>query len=183
MPEDGTAVTEILHFYEERADRIAVGGSISLVSIAMFVVFAAALRQAVVESGGADYLATAAFGGALLAMAAGLGAESINLVAALRAGEGELTRPLAQSLFEVSQILGSAAGGVGLGVFGLAIGWASLQSNALLPRWVGITVAAVGVVLLTPLAHVNVLSGGAMVLLGLLIGGALLRGAKARVQG
>ena len=105
MPEDGTPVVEVLEFYRETADQIVVGGSLSLLAIACFVLFAAAVRQVLIEAGGEEFLATTAFGGAVLAMAAGIGAETINLVAALRARDAELNEPLAQSLFEISQIL------------------------------------------------------------------------------
>ncbi len=56
----------------------------------------------------------------MLGAAAGLGAETINLTAALRAREDELGRELGQALFEISQILGSTASGVGVGLFGVA---------------------------------------------------------------
>ena len=87
MPEDGTPVVNIVDFYRETADRIVMGGSLSLLAIACFLLFAGALRQVLIEAGGEEFLATTAFGGAVLAMAAGIGAESINLVAALRARE------------------------------------------------------------------------------------------------
>ena len=83
-------------------------------------------------------LPTAAFGGAVLVAAAGLGAETINLTAALRAREDELGRDLGQALFEISQILGSTASGVGLGVFALATAAAALRGSVVLPRWVSV---------------------------------------------
>ena len=115
MPEDGTAVPEVVDFYADTADRIVIGGSLSLLSIAVFLLFGAALRQVLKEAGGDDFLATAAFGGMVLCMAAGMAAEGINLAAALRAQDDELTGELAQSLFEISQIFGSAVTAVGLG--------------------------------------------------------------------
>jgi hypothetical protein len=140
-----------------------VGGSLSLLAIAAFVVFAAAVRRMLLEAGDDDVLATAAFGGAVLGMAAGLGAESINMVAALRARDGELSDSLAQSLFETSQILGSTASGVGLGVFALATAAVALRTGLVLRRAPALAMAAVGVVLLSPLSHVNWLPGAALV--------------------
>ena len=159
MPEDGTPVPEVVDFYADTADRIVIGGSLSLLSIAVFLVFGAALRQVLKDAGGEDFLATAAFGGLVLGMAAGIGAESINLAAALRAQDDELTGELAQSLFEISQILGSAATGVGLGVFALATAAVALRTGAVLPRWLAIGTAVLGALLLTPLAHVNWVAG------------------------
>ena len=175
MPEDGSPRSEVVEFYRDTADRIVVGGSLSLLSIAVFVLFAAAVRQVLVESDGADLLATTAFGGAVLAMATGVGAESINLVAALRDRDGELGEGLAQSLFETSQILGSAATGVGLGVFALAAGVAFLRAGTLLPRWAATVPLVLGVVLLTPLSHVNWLAGTALIVITATLGGQLLR--------
>jgi hypothetical protein len=175
MPSGGTPVAEVVDFYRDRADRIVVGASLSLLAIAAFVVFAAALRRVLLDAGSGDVLATTAFGGASLVMAAGLGAESINMVGALRARDGKLTDALAQSLFEISQILGSVASGVGLGVFALATGAAALRTGLVLPRPSAIVTFAIGIALLSPLAHINVVAGAALVVLTTIIAGALLR--------
>jgi hypothetical protein len=175
MPEDGTAVDEVVEFYVDTADRIVIGGSISLLSIAVFLVFGAAMRQVLKDAGGEDFLATTAFAGWMLVMAAGIGAESINLAAALRAQDDELTNDVAQSLFEISQMLGSAASGIGLGVFALATAAVALRTRAVLPRGLAIGAAVLGVLLLTPLAHVNWFAGSMLVLLGGAIGVVLIR--------
>ncbi len=165
MPNAGAPVAEVLEFYDERYTRIIIGGSLSVLAIAAFVLFAAALRRVLSESSGDDVLPTAAFGGAVLMAAAGLGAETINLTAALRAREDELGRNLGQALFEISQILGSTASGVGLGVFALATAGAALRGSPVLPRWVSVVLIVVGIVLLSPLAHVNEVAGAALVLM------------------
>ena len=175
MPEDGTPVPEVVDFYADTADRIVIGGSLSLLSIAVFLVFGAAIRQVLIDAGGEDFLATAAFGGLVLSMAAGIGAESINLAAALRAQDDELTGELAQSLFEISQMLGSAATGVGLGVFALATAAVALRTGTVLPRWLAIASAVIGVLLLSPVVHVNWVAGSALVLLTGSIGAVLIR--------
>jgi hypothetical protein len=179
MPSGGTPVSEVLDFYRDTADRIVVGASLSLLGIAAFVWFAAAVRQVLLDAGADEVLATTAFGGALLSMAAGIGAETINMTAALRAQDGELTAPLAQTLFEISQILGSVASGVGGGVFAVAVGVAALRTPGALPRPVALLVLVTGVALLTPLSYVNVVAGAAMVLLSGTIGAALVRGSPA----
>ena len=175
-PEAGAPAAEVAHFYRDTADRIVVGASLSLLAIAAFVLFAAAFRRVLTEAEGDDLLATAAFGGALLAMAAGLGAETINMVGALRAHDGQLSGTLAQSLWEIARVLGSTAGGVGIGVFALATAAAALRTGLVLPRWLAIVLALVGAALLTPVSYVGEATGGAMVLLGLVIGTVLLRG-------
>ena len=179
MPEDGTPVPEVLDFYRDTADRIVVGGSLSLLAIAAGLFFATAVRQVLIESGGDDLLATTAFAGALLGLAAGLGAETINMVAALRARDDELNEALAQSLFEISQILGSTACAVGLGVFALATAAVALRTGAILPRWGAVVTLVAGILLLTPLSHVNWLAGSLLVLLFLMIGVLLLRQTRA----
>ena len=67
------------------------------------------VRRVLADAEGSDVLATTAFAGALVGMAGGIGAETLNLAAALRAQDDELSDELAQSLFEANQILGSAA--------------------------------------------------------------------------
>jgi hypothetical protein len=176
MPEDGTAVVDVLDFYRDTADRIVVGATLSMLGVAAFLWFAAAFRRVLADAEGSDFLATTAFAGAILSMATGIGAESINMVAALRAQDDELSDELARSLFEISQILGSTASGVGLGVFALATAAVALRSGLVLPRVVAMAFGALGVVLLTPLSHVNWVAGAALVVLTLVIGIVQLRG-------
>ena len=181
MPEDGTPVAEVVAWYEDVADRIVIGGSLSLLAVAAFLFFAGAFRRVLADAEGNDMLANTAFGGFLLSMAAGIAAEGINLTAALRAQDDELGDELAQSLFEVSQIFGSALTAVGLAVFAIATGLVVLRSGLVLPRWLALFTLVVGIVLLTPLAHVNWVAGAALTLLGLMIGAALLLRAPQRV--
>jgi hypothetical protein len=174
-PEAGAPAGEIVDFYRDTSDRIVAGASLSLLAIAAFVLFAAALRRVLTEADGDDLLATTAFGGALLGMAAGLGAETINMVGALRARDGELSGALAQPLFEISQVLGSTASGVGVGVLALATAAVALRTGHILPRWLAVVTGVVGFSLLTPVTHVTEVSGGAMVLITLVIAVPLLR--------
>ena len=183
MPSGGTPVGEVLDFYRDTADRIVIGASLSLLGIAAFLWFAAAVRQVLLDAGADQVLATTAFGGAILAMAAGIGAETINMTAALRAQDGDLSGALAQTLFEISQILGSVASGVGIAVFGVAVGVAALRTPGTLPRPVALVVLVLGIALLTPLVYVNVVAGAAMVMLSAVIAVAMLRGGVTRGQG
>lgn len=173
-PESGAPAAEIVDFYGDTSARIIVGASLSLLAIAAFVLFAAALREVLTDAGGDDFLATTAFGGALLTAAVGLGAETINMVGALRASDGELSETLAQSLFEISRILGSTAGGVGIALFALATAAVALRTGLILPRSLAIVTGVVGISLLSPLSLVTEVPGVAMILITLIVGISLL---------
>ncbi len=67
------------------------GGLLSLVSFAWFLVFASAFRAVLVELEGDELHANMAFAGVLMVVAAGFGAEGINMAAALRAADGHLS--------------------------------------------------------------------------------------------
>lgn len=164
-PAAGAPAAEVADFYRDTSDRIVIGASLSLLAIAAFVLFSAALRRMLTEAEGDDLLATTAFGGALLGMAAGLGAETINMVGALRARDGQLSDELAQSLWEIARVLGSTAAGVGMGLFALATAAVALRTGAVLPRWFAIVTAVIGALLLTPVSHVGEVAGGSLVVL------------------
>jgi hypothetical protein len=151
QPDPGASATQLVSFYEDLSERIVIGALLSLVSIAIFVVFASALRSLLLEIENGELLANLAYGGALLGLAPGIGAETINMAAALRAGDGELTEPLALALFDISYVLGSYAVGIGFGLLTLAIGLAALRGGTLLPRWLAVVAVAVGIILISPL--------------------------------
>lgn len=164
MPQGGAPAAEIIEFYADRSTRIVIGASISLLSIAALVIFAADLRSALIEEApGDEPLATAAFGGGLLTAAAGLGAESINMVGALRAHDGEIEPGLATAVYEISQILGSVAAAVGIGVLALSVALVSFRRGDTAGRRRGSVLVLLGLLALSPLAHVNVLAGAALV--------------------
>ena len=173
MPEQGASGAELLDFYGDLSGRIEIGALLSLISIALFVVFAGALRGVLIELEGDELLGNIAFGGALLGLAAGIGAETINMAAALRAGDGELSGPLAQALFDISYVLGYNAAGIGIGLVALATGAAALRARALLPGWLAVVALALGLALLTPLSQYVL---GPAFLLLVVLGVLLLRG-------
>ena len=153
QPGRGASGPELVDFYNDLSGRIVAGGLLSLIAIALFVVFASALRSILIELEKDELLANVAFGGALLALATGLGAETINMAAALRAGDGELTQSLAKALFDTSYVLGYNAAGVGMGLLVLATARTALRAKALLARWFALAWLIVGVALLTPLSQ------------------------------
>jgi hypothetical protein len=153
QPDAGAPAQEIVAFYTDTSAWIITGASLSFLAIALFVLFASGVRAILREHEGDDLLATTAFGGALLAVAAGLGAETINMVGALRADDGSLTPELARSLFEISYVLGFNAAGVGLGILVLAIAAVALRARAVMPRWLAVFLLVVGLAFLTPLSR------------------------------
>ena len=178
-PSVGSPPGEIAAFYRDNRDGIVLGATLSLLSIAAFTLFAAAVRRVLADADADDVVATTAFGGALLTLAAGLGAESINMVGGLRAQDGGLNEALAQSLFEISQVLGTTAAAVGIAVFALATATVALRTRLILPRWLAIATLVVGLSLLTPAARVLEWPGGAMMLVTLVVALSLLRARSA----
>ncbi len=173
QPGAGASGARLLDFYGDLSGRIVAGALLSLISIAMFVVFASAFRSVLTELEGDELLANVAFAGALVGLATGLAAETINMAAALRAGDGELTQSLAQALFDTSYVLGYNAAGIGIGLLALATGSVALRARAMLPRWLAVVSVVLGVALLTPLSRYVL---GASFLLLLVLGVLLLRG-------
>ena len=152
QPRTGAPAREVVAFYSDNSAQVVAGGSLSLLAIALFVLFASGVRAMLRELDRDDVLATTAFGGALLAMAAGLGAETLNMVGALRADGGDLTPDLARAVFEISYILGYNAAGVGIGIFLLATAAVALRARALMPRWLALLAVVAGLAFLTPLS-------------------------------
>jgi hypothetical protein len=97
----------------------------------------------------------------------------------MRAQDGDLTPELAQPLFEISQILGSTASGVGFGVAALAIGAAAARTPGFLPRWTAALLVVAGVVMLSPLSHIGPLVGAVLIVIVLELALQLLRGVSA----
>lgn len=179
QPAFGASAEHLVRFYRAASGRIVTGGTLSLVSLAFFIVFGSAFRAVLVELEKDELHANMAFGSVLMVVATGLGAETINMAAALRAGEGHLSGSLAQALFETSYVLGYGAAGIGLGVLAIAVGASAWHARVLLPRWLAVTAAGLGVLLLTPLSRY--LLGAGVLLVGIL-GVRLLRGSRLGVK-
>jgi hypothetical protein len=175
MPEGGASAPELVAFYENNDVRIIVGASLSLLSIAVFLLSASAIRRVLIDAEGDDVLGTTAFAGAMLGLGAGFVAETVNMFGAIRAKDDELSEELARALFEVPQAMGSVGAAVGFGVFALATAAVAWRSGRVLPRYDVVLITIIGVVLLTPLAILPAVGGTALVLLALIIGGQMLR--------
>jgi hypothetical protein len=153
QPEADASARQIMAFYTQTSGRVIAGASVSLVAGALFVLFAAGLRGILDEAEGDGVLGMTAFGGALLVVATGLAAETINMAGALLAQHGHLSAELGRALFEISYVLGYNAAGVGVGVLILAVAVAALRGGSLLPRWLAIVLLLIGLAFLTPLSR------------------------------
>jgi hypothetical protein len=144
---------ELASFYEDRSTRIIIGASLSIVAVVLFVWFSALLRDRLeLELGdrGAG-LPMAAFGGAILAFTVGLGAETINMAGAMRgASGGGISPDAAQAYFDISQVLGFNAAGVGLATLIAATAGASLRGSQILPRALAVPALILALTLLVP---------------------------------
>jgi hypothetical protein len=153
IPATDAPGAELAGFYEDRSTQIIVGASLSILAVVLFVWFSALLRDRLeLELGdrGAS-LPLAAFGGAILAFTVGLGAETINMAGALRAAsDGGISPDAAQAYFDISQILGFNAAGVGLATLLAATAIASLRGSRILPRQLAVPVLILAVTLLVP---------------------------------
>ena len=151
----------IAQFYADTRALIVIGGTLSVLGIAAFVVFASAVRELIED----PVVGTAATVGAGVLAVAGFGAETINMAGSIRATDDP---QLAQTLYEIPQVLGGYTSAIGAGIFALAVAAAGLLS-----RRAAASVAAIGLVLLTPLAAfvTEVAGGGALlVVAAVLIG-------------
>ena len=166
----------VVRFYDGASGRVIAGGLLSLVSMALLLVFAGSFRPLLMQLEGDEVGANVALGGTLMLVATGLGAETINMAAAVQAGAGHLGVALGQALFETSYVLGYNAAGVGLGVLSIAVGRAALRSHSLLPPWVALLAIVLGVALLTPLSQ-DLLGAGFLLIA--VVGVQVLRGPSA----
>ena len=119
-----------------------IGATLSLLSILFFVWFGSVLRDrlAAAEGRAASGLPLAAFGGAVVAAAVGLGAETINMAGALSAEDGQLTADTAQAYFDISCALGAPAAGVALAMVALPIGVIALRTGKPVGRLRGLVI-------------------------------------------
>jgi hypothetical protein len=151
-PRDATT-DELVSFYMESSTEILIGGTISLVSVLFLVWFGAVLHDRLAQAEGSERsgLPLVAFAGTLLAVAVGLGAETINMAGALSADDGQLTGETAQVYFDVSYALGAPAAGVAFALAALPIAVIALRTGRLLPPWAAWLGVLTAVAMLTPL--------------------------------
>jgi hypothetical protein len=152
QPTAGASSEEVLEFYSDASTRILIGGTLSLLAIALFAIFASGLRLILREHDVDDLFGLAAFGGLILLLATGVGAETINMAGAMLAAGDDLSPELGRSVFEISYALGFNGAGLGLGVALLAIAGAAWRSPGLLPGWAVPVLALAALLLMTPLS-------------------------------
>ena len=153
IPATDAPGSELASFYEDRSTQIIVGASLSILAVVLFVWFSALLRDRLeleLGDGGAG-LPMAAFGGAILGFTVGLGAETVNMAGAMRAAsDGGISPDAAMAYFDISQVLGFNAAGVGLATLIAATAVASLRGSQILPRALAIPALILAVTLLVP---------------------------------
>ena len=148
--DDPAAIAE---FFADTHVLIVIGGTLSVLGIAAFVVFASALRERIED----PVIGTTAVIGAAVMAVAGFGAETINMAGSIYATDDPR---LAQTLYEVPQVLGGYTSAIGVGIFALAAASTRILSRA--ATW---SVVVIGVVMLTPLAaYVTEVAGGGLLL-------------------
>ena len=152
QPERSAGSAEIVDFFESTSSWILAGGTISLISLVFLVWFGAVVRERLLAAEGSERsgLPLLAFAGTVLAAAAGLGAETINMAGALSAEDGQLTADTAQVYFDLSYAFGAHAAGVTFAMIALPTGLTALRTGRLLPRWAAWLALGLGVVMLTP---------------------------------
>jgi hypothetical protein len=155
----GAAPSDIAEFYSQSQVRILIGGGVSVIALALFIVFAAALRLLVPRS--RKLAGDVALAGAVVTAVAGLAAETVNMGAAVRAAEDPT---LAKAMYEIPQVFGGYTSAVGVGIFALAA-----SASTLLPRGRAAATGAIGIVLLSPVAlFVVEVAGAGLVLVSAL---------------
>jgi hypothetical protein len=153
QPAIGADPGEIVDFYNGTSARILIGGSLSLVSIALLAWFGSILRDALTEAETDDAtgLPLTAFGGILLLCAAGLGAETINMVGAVRAeDDGGLSLGAAQTYLDVSSAFGYWAAGAALAVGIASTALVAIRTGRILSRRVAWATLVMAAALMTP---------------------------------
>jgi hypothetical protein len=170
-PRDADA-ERLLSFYEGTATQIIVGGTLSVASLFFLVWFGSVVAQWLRSAEGSESsgLPSMAFGGAVLTAAAGLGAETINAVAAMRAQDGELTAEAAQIYFDISFMFGYTAAALAIAVFATPVALIAMQAGRPVTAWLAWLVVAVSIVMLVPQLSLVELLAVPVVALGILSG-------------
>ena len=146
QPAQDASSEEIVSFYEGTSTEILIGGTVSIVSFPFFVWFGAILRERLqaAEGGVGSGLPLVAFAGTVLIVAAGLGAETINMAGAMSADDGQLTADTAQVYFDVSWAFGAPAAGVAIAMTAAAVALVALRTGGLFRPSVGVADPAHG---------------------------------------
>jgi hypothetical protein len=152
QPDRNAATGEIISFYEGTSTQILIGGTMSIVSVLLFVWFGAVLRERLVAAEGSERtgLPLLAFAGTVITAAVGLGAETINMAGALSAEDGQLTADTAQIYFDVSYALGAPSAGVGIAMVAIPTAVIALRTGRPIGHWAAWAALLVGLAALTP---------------------------------
>ena len=155
----GADPEQVAQFYVDHSGAVIAGATMSLISIAFFLVFAGALHRALAEADGPKaWLPTVALAGAVAVAGAGLVAESVNAAGALRAdADGGISGQAAQLYYDISQMMGFPAAGVGFAAFAGSVALVALRTGRVIPGWLALVTLPIAVVsLLWPLSGVGI---------------------------
>ena len=150
---DADAVAD---FYGDKATSIAVGMSLSLVSLFFLAWFLGSLRQTLLAGEERDGPLTAvATAGGVAALALMAGGFALNAAGALRAQEsGSIPAGVAVTFYDGGLALSGLAAPLAMAILLAATSAVVLRSRAL-PRWFGLSSAALAVLgLITPLSFI-----------------------------
>lgn len=168
QPSPNAPVGEVVSFYEDTSTEIVIGATISIVSLLFFLWFGATLHERLraAEGSSRSGLPLMAFGGAVLIATVGLGAETINMAGALRAGDHTLTPDTAQIYYDVSNALGYTSAGGAIAAVAIPTALVALATGRVVSRWTALLALLIALLVMTP--AVTLVLGFAVILLGAL---------------
>ena len=157
-PETVGEPDEIARFYIDHSGAVIAGTTLAMLSMVFLAVFAAVVYRLLVRADGAGgWLPAVALVGAAVLIGAGLVAEGVNGAAAFRADEdGTISGQAAQIYFDISQMMGFPAGGVGAALFIGAVALVALRTGEVLPRPLALLSVLLALVCVTPIAFAGI---------------------------
>jgi hypothetical protein len=147
-PGSHASAQKVVDFYSKHTTREALAALAVALSVPFLVFFSSILHRALRAAGGSGRLATAAFGGGLLAAAGFAFAAAVHFALA-DAADKTSSAGAAQALnvLDNDTFIPFVAG---LGTLLLGSGLATLRYGGLLPRWLGWAGAIIGVAIFIP---------------------------------
>jgi len=160
-PDEHDSASKVWAYYSRHHDKQTALAFILAIALPFLVFFASTLRHELRRAGGTGQLATAAFGGGVLA-AAGFGLLATVHIALSSAGERVVTQGTVQTLNVLdNNDFVPAVAGVALLV--LAAGLSVVRHGGL-PRWLGWVAIVLGIAAFTPAGFIAFLAGGVWII-------------------
>ena len=150
---EDSAPAEIVRHYVDNKDAVMISAALSLIAAALFVFFAAILREAL--DGGRTIFGNVLFAGAIVL---GTGAAIDAMLSVVLAESAEEIEPSAVQAIQAIWDNDWPPLTLGLGLFYLGTGLAIVKTRAL-PVWLGWIGVALGVLCFTPVGFAAFLAG------------------------